>query len=242
MALPRRCTYCKCYVANWLTHCPRCNKLAPAIIQSNGGKPTLEEREEERTTRDAKLPRIHGKKMQWKPSLFSIDQQRLMLDEVRERIERSETPEMRNALRSELRLIKATLAKAERTHCWTYETHPSKHENFFIYISPKGRRYVLSTRDGPADLIIENKRGAAFPITRLQRFENSRYARVLKEHAEETHANVQRKKAKKQRLDAHSNQNTLSLGESKHGTPQRKRARRNSKSAAHSRTNARTRT
>ena len=165
MALPRKCTHCHCYVANWLTHCPRCNKLAPAIIQSNGGKPTLEEREEERTARDALLPRIHGKKILWKPSAFSIEQQTLMLDEVRQRIEDSDTPELRNALRSELRLIKATLAKAtgaDAKHRWTYETHPSKHENFFIYISPKGHRYVLSTRDGPADLIIGTLRTRLF--------------------------------------------------------------------------------
>jgi hypothetical protein len=130
--------------------------------------------------------------------------------------------------------------------------------SFFINHAPKNRRYVLATRDGPADLIIENKRGAAFPITRLQRFENSRYARMLKDHAEEEQTAVQRKKEKKAKIKtvrdiaggdgpitrvSLQGARTLSLGESKHvnRTTKRKRTRRSTTSTENPRTNARTR-
>lgn len=196
--LPRKCKKCKCYVAPQLQRCPRCNTKAPAMKTA----PTKEEKQDERAKRDTKVPLLHAKNIHWVPSAFSVQAQTALLNEQERRLAKADTARLRNTIRSEIRATKAHLAKAKvpsGKKPWTTEIFHTKQMCVSVFISPKKHRYVLAERDGPADLIVQNKKRAAVPFTRLQRFEKSRFARMKKAEKQEEVVHKKRKKAKKER-------------------------------------------
>lgn len=200
--LPRRCKKCSCYIAPHLAACPRCGKASP--IPKPVVPPTKEEKQAERDKRDAKVPVVHGMKMHWVPSKLSIQSQRAMVEELKRRIAKEESARARNAIRSELRLVRAHLARAtvpDGKHAWTTEALYTKVGSFTVYISPKKHRYVLAERDDPADLIIETRKSARKkgvpPFLRLQRLEKSGYARALKKAEHDEAVDSKRQKTKK---------------------------------------------
>lgn len=170
--LPRRCTFCRCYVAPQLKRCPKCKKLAPAIIPA--AQRTKEERAERNAREEAKLPVLSAAKIKWKPSAFSLDAHRGLEHEVTRKIHSADTPAMRNALRSELRAVRAVLRRGEQANgsCWVREFQYELSGSVAVFISPKGRRYVIAEKDETADLLIKH-RIAGMPMIRLARFEKS---------------------------------------------------------------------
>jgi hypothetical protein len=194
--LPRRCKHCRCYIADWLKRCPRCRKLAPSLAV----KPTKEEKDVARSKRDASVPVIHQKNMQWVPSELARSANRALLHETQRKMSDATTPRMRNTVRSELRLIKSVLAKkAEPAHRWTYEIFHGRYYSALVYISPKNRRYVLADKDAHADLIVKNRKRTGFAVTRLQLFEKSPLARMAKKEITDDRVHKKRVKAKKTR-------------------------------------------
>jgi hypothetical protein len=202
--LPRRCKKCRCYVAPQLTRCPRCNKATPSLVVV---APTKEEKQSARAKQDAKVPLIHAKHIHWIPSAFSLEAHRNMVEELKRRLAKADTARMRNTIRSEMRCVKLTLAREnvpKGKKGWTSETFHTKQQCISIFISPKKYRYVLADKDGPADLIIANrKRNAPTPFSRLCRFEKSRYARMKKAEKQEETTNGKRVKAKKDKRAKH---------------------------------------
>lgn len=209
MAFPRRCKKCRCYVADQLTKCPRCNTSAPTIVVL-----TKAQQRDEKVARNAKaeekLPRIHQKNIRWKPSAFSLAAHRDLEQEIRRRIERADTPRMRNAFRSELRAVQAVLRRGTQSGpCWHREFQYDHDGAVSVYVSPKGRRYVLAERDETASLIIENRKNAIVPRTRLVRYEHSNvFGRIKLEEkiAKQAHTKavekVKTKKAQQKAIDA----------------------------------------
>lgn len=203
MALPRRCKKCRCYVAPQLDRCPRCNLKAPPMVVAVA-KATREERAAERAKRDEKLPIVHAKNIHWAPSAFALRTHEEMVPELQRRLDKADTPALRNTIRSELRAVKATLARKTAPsgkHMWTTEIFHAKHACIVIYISPKKHRYVSATRDGPADLLVVNrkKHARSLPYSRLVRFERSPYARMAKQEKKEETTHKKRKQAKKEK-------------------------------------------
>lgn len=199
MPLPRRCKKCRCYVAPQLQRCPRCNKVAPSNVVV---KPTKEEKQEARAKRDAKVPLIHAKNIHWVPSAFALRAHEAMVEELKRRLDKADTARLRNTIRSELRCTKATLARKNvpsGKKAWTSEIFHTKQQCISVFVSPKKHRYVLAERDGPADLIIQNKKNRkTMPFTRLIRFEKSRYARMKKAEKQEETTHKKRHKVKKE--------------------------------------------
>lgn len=199
--LPRRCKNpkCRCYIAPQLSRCPRCNKVAPAMKAA----PTKEEKKDARAKRDAKVSTIHAKHIHWVPSAFAIAAHKSMVEELKRRLDKADTPRLRNTVRSEMRLVKQFLDRCNvpsGKKPWTTEIYHTKQQCISIYISPKKHRYVTADKDAPADLIIINrKKHRGMPFSRLQRFEKSRYARMKKQEKQETVVHKKRKKAKKER-------------------------------------------
>lgn len=198
---PRRCKKCRCYIAPQLHRCPRCGKIAPEIA----AKPTKEDKADARAKRDAKVPVVQSKSIHWVPSAFSLEAHRGMVDELKRKIAKEESPRMRNVLRSELRMTKTTLDRANvppGKKAWTSEIFHGKQACVNIFISPKKHRYVMAEKDGVADLIIEypkKRRYFGMQFIRLERFEKSPYARMVKKEKQEETAHKKRKKAKKER-------------------------------------------
>lgn len=196
--LPRRCKSCRLYIAPQFTRCPRCNVRAPALTVV---KATKEDKAAERDARDAKLPVIKAIHMEWVPSAGAIRAHERSLKEIQRRMSDADTPRLRNTLRSEIRQIKSVLTKATQTNAkrrWTTEIVHTKHSSVTVFISPKGKRYVTATRDGPADLIIQQrKRVRGLPNPRLVLFDRSAVARSVKKDKHEDAAHTKRKKAKK---------------------------------------------
>lgn len=198
--LPRRCKKCRCYVAPQLMRCPRCNKSAPSL---NGAKPTKEDKAAERSKRDADLPIIKAIHMQWAPSTVAIASHEQTEKDVRRQLAHATTARMRNSLRSELREIKRVLSKATGLNPkrrWSKEIFHTKHSSVPVFISPKGRRYVLSSTEGPADLLIQpRKKDRGLPMMRLLKFDRSPLARMAKLAKKEEAVHKKRKHAKKLR-------------------------------------------
>jgi hypothetical protein len=198
---PRRCKKCRCYVAPQLQRCPRCRKIAPEIA----AKPTKEDKAEARLKRDAKVMVIQSRNIHWVPSAFSLEAHTNMVDELKRKIAREESVHMRNVLRSELRMTKATLDRAnvpEGKKPWTSEIFHAKQACVPVFISPKKHRYVTAEKDGVADLIIEyprKRRYFGMQFIRLERFEKSPYARMVKQDKQDDAIHKRRKKAKKER-------------------------------------------
>lgn len=122
---PRRCKKCRCYIAPQLHRCPRCRKVAPPL----GVKPTKEDKHEARAKRDAKVPTVQSKNIHWVPSKFALDAHILMVDELRRKIDKADSAVMRNVHRSELRAVRATLARAnvpKGKKPWTSEIYHTK--------------------------------------------------------------------------------------------------------------------
>lgn len=180
MALPRRCAKCRCYVADWLKFCPRCNAKAPPVIAA---KLPAEERDEARAKADAKLPVILQKNMRWAPTAIALDSHRGLEREVLRKIHSADTPRHRNALRSELRLIRAVLnKKVDAKKRWSYEIMYDLEGSVMVFTSPKKRRYVIAERYEPASLIVKNRARAGTPFTRLVRYEESNsFGRIKRE-------------------------------------------------------------
>ena len=198
MALPRRCKHCKCFAAPWLDRCPRCGKSVPLAVVVV--KLTKEEQQAERLKKDEDVPTIHQKNMQWVPSAFSIASHKVLLDEAKRKLDRAETAHERNVIRSEIRIIKSVLNKtADAKHKWTTELFHAKQASISIFISPKGQRYVTALGEAKADLIIINRKRAANPRSRLQLFEKSPYAKMVKQEKKEAATHTKRKKAKKKK-------------------------------------------
>lgn len=198
--LPRRCKKCRCFIAPQLTRCPRCRKLAPPLATS---VVTKEDRVAARAKRDAKVPVIYAKHMHWIPSAFARTAHASLVEELQRRLGSTESLRLRNTIRSELRAAKAVLARTtvpKDKKPWTTEIFHTKQMCVSVFISPKKHRYVLAERDGPADLIIINRKNKKeIPFTRLQRFEHSRFARMKKLEKHEEVVHKKRKKAKKDR-------------------------------------------
>jgi len=195
--LPRRCKKCRCYIAPHLTRCPRCNAVAPPVIVS---KQTKEEKSAERAKRDAKVPVIRGQNIHWIPSAFALRASKDMVEELKRRLAKAETPRQRNGIRSELRLVNAKIARATASsdkHAWTTELFRAEQACIHVYISPKRHRYALAERDAPADLLIAPRTKSGLQeFIRLQRFEKSPYARMVKKEQQEQAVHTKRKKAK----------------------------------------------
>lgn len=168
-------------------------------------KPTKEERAAERAKRDEKLPVVHAKNIHWIPSKFSLSAHRAMVEELKRRLGKADTPRLRNTIRSEMRCNSTTLARAKvplGKKGWTTEIFYAKHACISVFISAKGHRYVLATRDGPADLIVQNKSRhvkVGLPYCRLLRFEKSPFARMVKKDKQEAAVHSKRTKAKKEK-------------------------------------------
>lgn len=163
-------------------------------------KPTKEERQEARAKRDAKVPVIRAIHIQWVPSAFSIAAQKALLEEQQRRLDKADTPRLRNMVRSEIRATKAHLARAHVTNGkkpWSTETFHTKQMCVLVFISPKKHRYVLADKDGPADLLIANRKRAVVPFTRLVRFEKSRFARMKKLEKQDDVKHEQRRTVKR---------------------------------------------
>lgn len=194
--LPRRCKKCACYIAPQLTKCPRCGLTAPALKEAA----TKEDRAASRLSADEKVPRVGRKKVRWAPSERAVESHAQTIDELKRQIERTDSVRLRNALRSQIRACKAIVEKgAKRKGAWTYEFFRTKHAAVPVAISPKGNRYVLAPTDAKADLIVQNRRGAAMPFSRLQRFEKSKYYRHVKDEQKAERVQKKRVVAKKQR-------------------------------------------
>ena len=201
--LPRRCKKCRCYIAPQFDRCPRCNLRAPPVLSAIA-KPTKEERAAERVKRDEKLPVIHSKNIHWVPSKLSVRAWTDMVDELKRRLAKADTPRLRNSVRSEMRLNDKMLARVvvpSGKNAWTHELFHAKHACITVFISPKGHRYVLATRDGPADLLMisRKKHVRSIPYVRLVRFEKSPYARMVKKEQQDETTHKKRKAAKKER-------------------------------------------
>lgn len=198
--LPRRCKKCRCYVAPQLVRCPRCRTRAPAVVVVT--KPTKEDKAAARAKRDAKVPTLHAKHIQWVPSAFAIAAHKDMLKELDRRLAKADTPRLRNTIRSELRAVKAFLARTvvkSGKKPWTNEIFHGKQACVSVFVSPKQHRYVLADRDGPADLIIINrKHKRTMPFTRLQRFEKSPFARMVKKEKQDDRVHSKRHKVKRE--------------------------------------------
>lgn len=198
---PRRCKSCKCYVAPQLRKCPRCGKVAPELKP----KQTKEDKSEARARRDEKVKVILGKTIHWVPSKFCLEAHANMVEELRRQIDKAESARMRNVLRSHLREVRRTLARAEvpeGKRPWTSEIYHTKQRCVSVFISPKGRRYVSAGRDAPADLIIQNpkrRKYVGMPVCRLQLFDKSPVARMKKAEKQEEETHKKRKKAKKEK-------------------------------------------
>jgi hypothetical protein len=205
--LPRRCKKCRCYVAPQLTRCPRCATRAAPL---ESPKLTREDKQSARAKRDAKVPVVHAKHIHWIPSAFSLRAHEAMIDELNRRLDKADTPRLRNTVRSELRTVRAVLARAtvpSGKKPWTTETFHTKQTCVQVFVSPKKHRYVLADRDGPADLIIANRKNRkTMPFSRLQRFEHSRFARMkkLEKHDETVH-----KKRTKARKEKHATKRAI---------------------------------
>lgn len=196
MALPRRCKHCKCFAAPWLKHCPRCSKSVPMAVVVV--KLTKEEKKLERAKLDVGVPVIHQSNMQWLPSKLAIESHTILLDEARRKFDKAESAQERNALRSELRIIKAVLnKKADAKHRWTTELFHAKQASIQVFVSPKGRRYVTAASEATADLIIKNKKRSANPTSRLQLFDKSPYFKMKKADTKQDAIHAKRKKVKK---------------------------------------------
>lgn len=196
--LPRRCKKCSCYIAPQLSACPRCGKKSPAPVAAV--KLTKEEKRAERKKLDAKVPVLHAKNIHWIPSAFSLRVQGDMLTELRRRIDKEESVRVRNAIRSELRLVKKHLARAEvpkGKHGWTTELLKTKIGTVSVFVSPKGHKYVLAERDDTPDLLIEPRKKVGLTPFRLQRLEKSKHARAAKKEAQEEKVHKKRHKEKK---------------------------------------------
>jgi hypothetical protein len=197
--LPRRCKHCRCYVAPQLTRCPRCGKVSPSNVVV---KPTKEEKLAARKKQDAKVPILRAKHMHWIPSVFSLKAHRSKLEELNRLLERADSARGRNAIRSEIRITKAHLARKavpSGKKAWTTESLYVKHSYVTVYISPKKHRYVLADRDTPADLLIEpTKKNASLGMIRLQRLEKSGHMRTIRKHEQEEAQHSKRKKVKKE--------------------------------------------
>lgn len=198
--LPRRCKKCRCYVAPQLKRCPRCNKVVPSNVVV---KPTKEEKQAARVKLDDKLPTIHAKKMRWRPSDITLKSHHQLVDEVKRKIARADTARARNALRSELRVFQAVVKPIPHPEkCWTTETRYDHHGSIPVFISPKGRRYVLAEKDEAASLIIINRKRAPFPRSRLVRFEQSEVfgrIKLAEKHAKQA---AEKKAAKEKDKDS----------------------------------------
>jgi hypothetical protein len=161
-------------------------------------KLTKEEKVAARLAKDADVPMIHQKNMQWVPSALTVQIHKQTLHEVERKLSDADTPRQRNALRSEIRQIKRVIGTtAEPAHRWTSETFHGKYASVLVYISPKNRRYVLAGADTPADLIIKNRRSAGVPFSRLQLFDKSAHAKYVKEDKKAATAHQTRVKIKK---------------------------------------------
>jgi len=116
---------------------------------------------------------------------------------------KTDSVKLRNALRSQLRSIKQFLAKADGVsarHRWTTEIFHTKHASVTVFVSPKGRRYILASKDGPAHLIvIGRKKNRGLPAARLCLLEKSSLARAVRKEQHEEKVHSKRKKAKKER-------------------------------------------
>lgn len=193
--LPRRCKSCRCYVAPQLERCPRCRKKAPAIA----AKPTKEDRKAARAQRDEKVATLHAKHIHWIPSALTVKTHTDKLEELQQKLERADTAIKRNVIRSEIRLVKAILARAtvpDGKKGWTSEIFRSRTRCVPVFVSSKGHRYVAADKDETADLIIIPRRKKDRP-NRLKRFEKSRYARLAKQQQKDEVTNRKRSKAKK---------------------------------------------
>jgi len=203
MPFPRKCKHCACYIADQLSVCPRCGKKAPPLVTA-APKLSREERDAERAKLDVSVPVIHGKNMQWVPSALAVAANERNIVRAQQKLYRADTARGRNAARSEIRYSKRVLARTQTVdtkYRWTYEFLHTKHSSVCISISPKGHRYVPASANDKADLIIKYPSRAAFPFVRLQRFEKSHFARMIRQHAQEDAAHVKHKKAKKERRE-----------------------------------------
>lgn len=197
--LPRRCKKCRCYVAPQLRKCPRCGTVAPALVVVT--KPTKEELRDARAKRDTKVSVLHAKNIHWVPSAFSLRAWTSMVEELKRRFDKAETPRLRNTIRSEMRLNNAMLARAKvpsGKKPWTSEIYHTKQQCICIFVSARKHRYVMADKDEVADLIIIPRRGHAkgMPPIRLKRFEKSRYAKMKKAEKQEEVVHKKRRKIK----------------------------------------------
>lgn len=198
--LPRRCKKCRCYVAPHLSACPRCGTKCPSIVVT---KPTKEEQRAARAALDAKVPTIQGKHIHWIPSEFSVRAYQSKLKDLERMLARAETPRARNTFRSEIRAAKVLLARRtvpDGKKGWTTDHVKARHAYIVVFISPKKHRYVLAERDRPADLLIVpalKKNRLGVPVLRLERFEKSPHAKIIKKQEQEAKEHTVRRKVKK---------------------------------------------
>lgn len=170
MALPRRCQQCKCYVAPHLLKCPRCGRAAPIAIPT--ALRVKDERAERNAREEAKLPKIMHVK--WKPSEFAVRQYQLLEKEILRRLDKADTARARNAIRSELRLTRKVIADGKKKGTyWRSEIAYELSGAVFIFISPKGRRYVRAEKDETASLLMRMRERGLPKYVRLVRFETS---------------------------------------------------------------------
>lgn len=198
--LPRRCKKCRCYVAPHLKACPRCGTVAPSNVVA---KPTKEEKVAARAALDEKITVIQGSNIHWVPSEFSLRIHQDKLKEFDKLLDKAKTPKARNTIRSEIRATKEHLARKHvpsGKKAWTSDKIATRHAYVTIFISPKGHKYVLAERDGPADLLIvpaKKKHRRATPVLRLQRLEKSVHMKIIKKQQKEEAVHSKRKKSKK---------------------------------------------
>lgn len=152
---------------------------------------------------DAKVSTIHGKTIHWIPSALSIRIHQQKLKELGELLEKGKSAAARNTIRSEIRATKEHLARQtvpSGKKGWTTESVPGRHSFVVVFVSPKEHRYVLAERDRPADLLIipaKKRHRRGMEVMRLQRFEKSAHAKLIKKHQQETKEHTKRKKSKK---------------------------------------------
>ena len=213
MALPRRCSKCKCYIAPQLLKCPQCRAPAPAVKNAAA---TKEERAAKIAKEEAKLPVIRRKKVKWKPSTFAIEAHRALEQEIKRKIGKAESARLRNALRSELRVVRATLKRGEQKGSfWRHEFQYELSGSVPVLISPKGRKYVIAEKDEPATLLMESRKHG-LGMMRLVRFEQSAvYGRIqlekkiAKQAMQKAVAKAKDKKTKAKAKDAEQDGDTL---------------------------------
>jgi hydroxylamine reductase (hybrid-cluster protein) len=160
-------------------------------------KSTKENRAETLAKWDSGTPVIHQKNMQWKPSELAIASHHGLLKEVNAKLKDADSARLRNALRSERRLIERVLAKAKRKKCWRAEVIHTRHTSVQVFVSPKNHRYVLASDDLKADLIVKNRKTAALPFTRLLRFEKSQYPKLIAQQKKAAEAATKKQKERK---------------------------------------------